>query len=98
MSDEPHNDPTEVGSLFVRDLFVRDLFPQLPADRGSIAYPPPRDPSERLGPKPQPQPRRAFLRGEIARARRWWRRHWWPARIRDLEAELEYAQDELYGR
>lgn len=27
--------------------------------------------------------------------RAWWRRHWWPARIRDLEARL--ADDEWYG-
>ena len=70
---------------------VRDLFPQRPTAREAIAYPKP----EALAPRPQP--RRSFLRGEIAKARRWWRAHWWPARIRDLEAELRDANADLWG-
>lgn len=83
--------PIEGGVIyFVGDETspVRDLFPQRPAERGAIQYPKP------LALAPRPQPRRAFLRGEIDRLRAWWRAHWWPARIRALEAELRRVHDD----
>lgn len=62
------------------------MFPSRPAERGGFTY----LKSPRLATS---QPRRQRAR----RLRAWWRRHWWPARIRDLEAEVRYLSADLWG-
>lgn len=70
---------------------VRDLFPQRPADRASVQYPIVDDPYRRIATKPRQWTRRARA---LARCRRWWRAHWWPARIRDLQAQIERLEED----
>lgn len=69
---------------YASDTPVREIFPARPASRGAVRYPV----RDRLA-LPSASPRWRWLRVQCARARRWWRCHWWPARIRDLEAEVE---------
>jgi hypothetical protein len=81
---------TPGSSPYFGDWPVRDIFPSRPADRGAVQYPTVRTEDFWY----RTQPRRDFFRREIRRLRRWWRAHWWPARIRDLEAELRYRDDD----
>lgn len=74
----------------MRDL--RDIFPSRPTNRSAIRYH-----VDRLMPLPSANPRWRWLRVRRAHVRRWWRRHWWPARIRDLEAELRHRDADLWG-
>ena len=67
---------------------LRDIFPARPAERGSISYLTP----ESFGPGAS-MPRVTWR----DRLHAWWRKHWWPARIRDLEAELRDANRDLWG-
>lgn len=66
---------------------VRSMFPRQPAPRGGFTY------LLRDSLTPSASPRWRWLRSRRARVRLWWRRHWWPARIRDLEAALEMYQE-----
>lgn len=94
--DETHHlyverGPIEGGVIYfgaADPTSVRDILPSRPVDRGGISFLTP----ESFGPGAS-LPRVRWQ----DRLRAWWRRHWWPARIRDLEAELRYANQDLWG-
>lgn len=59
--------------------------PRVKARRGPIVYRQETDWDER----------RYRMRRKGWKVRRWWRSHWWPARITDLERQVAYLTQEL---